>query len=252
MKTDFSEFSFGFGFINDLLGKLGPSIVAAPEFPSLIQEGTLGYDAKIDFPGLPLFFQFKLCEYMKHPLAREWPDYVRPYFRFAITPANRSPQHNLLRDLARRELVFYIAPLFSTVWEFNRFFLAKQVSSRSIWIPLSRLPSTLNSDRHWVTYTSPNDPRWHTTEREILNGDFSGERFVTEITGRFARGEVQRISRAYISELRRGLVDILRQRDLQDWPDLPDDFGSDREGVRDIRYLLMTFFDCHAVVLRSG
>ena len=252
MKAEFSEFSFGFGFTYTLLRNLSPGIFAAPQFPSLPQEASVAYDAKVDFLGLPLFFQFKLSDYLKHPLAREWSDYLQPYFRFEIMPLQRSPQHNLLRAIAEvEERVYYVSPLFNSIAEFNQSFRKESITKESIWVPVSELPYVADYDGHCLTYTTPFEYVWRTSDRQHRRGDYSGERAATEIQRRFTQRDLQRISRPYVSGLRSHLLRILRERGARPLPDLPVDFGPDVEGVRDISYLLTTFFGCELVVLRA-
>ena len=61
-----SEFSYGFAVTHGLL-KDEPSIDVAPHFPSLVEEGKVGYDLKLGFPGLPTYIQFKLSDRLNAP-----------------------------------------------------------------------------------------------------------------------------------------------------------------------------------------
>ncbi len=63
MRSEFSEFSYGFAFTHEYVNHtLG--LKAAPELPSLVREAEKGYDLKLNYSGHPKFFQFKLAEYM--------------------------------------------------------------------------------------------------------------------------------------------------------------------------------------------
>ena len=106
MKPEISEFSYGFALTNELVGWVALS--AAPVFPSLIEEGKAGggYDVKLDRPGVPLFLQFKRSHCMVRRTAKEHQAVVAlggtlnvPYYRFPITEATTSDQHELLLAL---------------------------------------------------------------------------------------------------------------------------------------------------------
>ena len=129
MKSGFSEFSYGFAVTHGLLLN-DPNVVKAPHLPSLIEEGKLGYDVNLEYSGHTLFLQFKLSDYLVRSNALYWDYYKDPYFRIEVTPNRISEQHNLLRQLADEgEDVFYVAPLFNTVMEFDQAFRRNQVGS---------------------------------------------------------------------------------------------------------------------------
>lgn len=66
MKAQFSEFSYGFTLTHELAKLSRNKLRAAPEFPSLLEEGKAGggYDVRLTY-GRPLLLQFKLSEFMK-------------------------------------------------------------------------------------------------------------------------------------------------------------------------------------------
>ena len=86
MKSDISEFSYGFALVNELADSVGSGLRAAPLFPSLRQEARLGYDVKLDRPGLPLFLQFKLSDCMVSNRAKEIQKGIFPRGTNNITP----------------------------------------------------------------------------------------------------------------------------------------------------------------------
>ena len=133
MKSEFSEFSYGFAVTHGLL-RDEPGIDVAPHFPSLVQEGKIGYDVKLGFLGFPIYLQFKLSDYLTRRPAKYWENYYEPYFRLDITPLTISQQHNLLKDLADSgEEVFYVSPVFWKATQFNDAFRDNHVAARSIW-----------------------------------------------------------------------------------------------------------------------
>jgi hypothetical protein len=88
MKVGYTEFSFGYAFTENLIRSSSTAPVGAPVFPNLIQEGMSGFDIRINFPGAPLFLQYKLPELMRRGTAFEianWscPGLSLPFFRIA-------------------------------------------------------------------------------------------------------------------------------------------------------------------------
>lgn len=258
MKAEFSEFSFGFAFTYELISAL-PGISAAPLFPSLRAEAKLGYDVKLDFPGLPLFFQFKLSDCLVRNNALYWCNYGAPYFRIQITSLKISEQHNILKDLKRQRNdydVFYAAPLFYTMDDFNRLYLENCVSTESIWLPLESVPYLQDQEDHCITFTTNHDPAWHTDEQNLegekLEGDFAAESYLSTIRTRFEQDRLRRMNREYFEELKSDLLRVLAEREVQ----VPANFRSRSdqsdlsELIGDIRYLLTTYLSLEMVVFQ--
>jgi hypothetical protein len=65
MKVGYTEFSYGYAFTENLIRSSSTAPTGAPVFPNLLQEGLSGFDVRINFPGVPLFFQYKLPELMR-------------------------------------------------------------------------------------------------------------------------------------------------------------------------------------------
>jgi len=151
MKSLISEFSYGFALTNEIVG--WQQLDTAPIFPSLIQEGQAGggYDLHLDYPGLPVFLQFKRSDCMKGGNAREYQliqNLRRPYHRFEITDASTSEQHRMLIDLEdNTNIVLYAAPRFHTPEQFNQAWQHQTVSSRSIFVSPNEI-GNLPNGRH--------------------------------------------------------------------------------------------------------
>jgi hypothetical protein len=153
VTPDISEFSYGFALTRELINIADPPLQAAPVFPSLIAEGSKGggYDVHLDMPGFPLFIQFKRSEYMKTWRAREAKppyNFPTPYYRMKITERWRSAQHEMLLELdSGQNLVFYAAPRFYEVEEFNKAYQAGTVSSQSCYVSPSKI-GKLDEESH--------------------------------------------------------------------------------------------------------
>lgn len=158
MKPLISEFSYGYALTEELVNGRFGKLTGAPIFPSLIEEGRAGggYDLNLPFTGCPLFIQFKLSYCMVRQSAAEWADFGHEYYRFYLRPSKYSRQHQLLRDLAAREEVYYAAPHFHTLDELNDAYMANQVFDRSaLFNPLDiDLPDT---DEHYVCFSAFTD-----------------------------------------------------------------------------------------------
>ncbi len=84
MKPNISEFSYGYALTSELVRLFGIKGVGAPVFPSLREEGNLGYDVQI--PGLPLFLQFKLSDEMVSSTAHQSDLLGVPHLRMHLRP----------------------------------------------------------------------------------------------------------------------------------------------------------------------
>ena len=109
-----------------------------PVFPSLREEAKLGYDVKLSYPGYPIFLQFKLSDWLSRNPAKYFGYYDRPYYRIPITRRAHSRQHNLLKGLADggEQHVYYVAPQFHTIEEFDDAYSSSSIMQKSRWMPL--------------------------------------------------------------------------------------------------------------------
>ncbi len=153
MKPLFSEFSFGFGISHEMLNRANAHSLAAPVFPSLHSERLLGWDVKFAFLGFSLFLQFKRSDALTRSSAREWNLFGHSYFRFPVYRLDKSPQHNLLVELARNEpYVYYCAPAFYTDSDFNSNFVSQTLSEHTVVIPTVGLPLLTDQEQHYIVY----------------------------------------------------------------------------------------------------
>lgn len=162
MRPTISEFSYGFALTSELLQSPGMAMTAAPVFPSLIEEGQTGggWDVRIDRPGIPLFLQFKLCDFMTRRTCREVRDagFNIPCYRMHLRSARVSRQHEMLLDLeGRGQEVYYSAPMFHQPEELNAAFMASGVGARSIWIRPSDIGPLPDDGEHHVSF-EPGSP----------------------------------------------------------------------------------------------
>lgn len=155
MTPEISEFSYGFALTNEIVG--WETLSGAPIFPSLIEEGRDGggYDVRLDFPAVPLFLQFKRAECMTRKSAREiqMGARLRPdFYRFHITQAGKSNQHEMLLHLDDgTALVFYAAPRFHLLSEINQAWASNTVASRSAFFAPQAI-GHLGNQTHTVAY----------------------------------------------------------------------------------------------------
>ena len=209
VRAQFSEFSYGFAFTHELVNHL-PGLTVAPQFPSLVEEGKVGYDMKVPVWGIPMFFQYKLSEFLKGHSARYWNHYGGCHYRFHATALKRSSQHKLLKDLADSGAeVLYVAPCFNDAGDFNSAYRDNRIGIRSVCVPVKKLPSLGVDDHLDVTYTDCSNILWHIRKAGpssiIREGKVSrADCCWTEVGERFERGnaELVNVNGAYLFELR--------------------------------------------------
>jgi hypothetical protein len=170
MRAGFSELQFAYGCTREIEERVyffDPSSV--PYFPSLVEEASKGFDVKIPTLAAPIFLQYKIADYMIRSQAEQWKLFDSPYFRFSVYPANRSPQHNLLKDLSQKEpLVFYCAPAFNEYSEYVLLHQKRLIVSHSVFIPIQELPRNVGSDKHSIVFQiKPLKGYWCSEQKEV-------------------------------------------------------------------------------------
>lgn len=124
-----------------------------------MQEATLGYDVRINFPAVPLFFQYKLPELMTRASASEiangkCPGLTLEFFRIALMRRDVSDQHQLLIDWEVRYpgQVFYAAPCLRDSPAFNSAYNTASVVSRSILFSPAQIGPLPDDEVHTIAY----------------------------------------------------------------------------------------------------
>lgn len=154
MKPDISEFSYGFALTSEVVTMMGPSISAAPQFPTLYAEGRAGggYDVKIT-GGTPIFLQFKLSHHMVRPNCKEYLRMGGAYYRWHLHAQSLSDQHNLLLDLeSKGNIVAYAAPIFHRSAELNTHYLNDQILDNSVAFRPSVIGPLTDDENHYVVF----------------------------------------------------------------------------------------------------
>lgn len=156
MIPEISEFSYGFALTNELVS--WSKLSAAPIFPSLIEEGKKGggYDVNLQFPGIPVYLQFKRAHCMTRRSAAEISRHkvpiTVPFYRFYLTESGTSNQHSMLIELDDgANEVFYAAPRFHQINEINAAWQSNAVASQSIFVR-PRAIGDLDDEMHHVAY----------------------------------------------------------------------------------------------------
>lgn len=158
MKASFSEFQFAYSVTREIEDKIlfGRWKLGMPRIINQVEEAKCGYDAAFKGRVVSLFLQYKVPEKLTKKSAKQWRDMKAPYYRFDIYPADLSPQHNLLCDLARRDIknrVFYCAPAFVLYDELCKYHKSRMVAGNSVFINCRNLDIITGSDKHNICYT---------------------------------------------------------------------------------------------------
>lgn len=160
-QLEYSEFTFGYAFTENLIRSSATGPSSAPRFPNLVEEGGLGYDVKIDDGGVPVFFQYKLPERMVLHTAREISKYELdkeglpvPFFRMYLMKKESSRQHELLIELEKKHAgsVFYAAPFIVGRTAFDHAYAGASVHLQSALFSPREIGSLPAGERHVVAY----------------------------------------------------------------------------------------------------
>lgn len=172
-QLEYSEFSFGYAFTENLIRSSATGPSTAPRFPNLVEEGGLGYDVKIDDGGVPLFFQYKLPERMVRASAAEISRHRLgvqglpiPFFRMYLTRRESSRQHELLVELERKyaDSVFYAAPFIVGRRAFDDAYAQASVHLESALFSPMEIGNLPPQGQHVVAYHPELDVGWLCSE----------------------------------------------------------------------------------------
>ena len=162
LREKLSEFSYGYGVTREAEDHFASvDLRAVPFFPSLLDEGKLGFDVafRFDRPGYFLVLQFKLGEerqrFRRTFRGQRVPAPLdRPYWQFRVDLEGAQFRH-LKRAEDSGADVFFVAPRFSDWLDYREAYFAKNVLNRSL---LAR-PSEIHREargapahRHRVIY----------------------------------------------------------------------------------------------------
>ena len=191
MRSAFSEFSYGYAVTEELLNWHGVGVTAVPFFPNLREEGHLGFDVRLDRPGVPLFLQFKLADGMERRSVMEIKDYRLnlsvPFFRMHLHRRDRSRQHELLLRLDQPGSdVYYVAPRFHRAAEFARMYRSHMVVDNSVFIRPSQIGMLRDNLSHHVSYSSDGTRGWFCSEPTPLSELGRSEALASAVTDRLS------------------------------------------------------------------
>ena len=215
MRPSISEFSYGFAVTTELLQAIGP-VTVAPVFPSLPAEGKEGggWDVRLDWPGFPLFVQFKLCDHMTRLSCKE----ARlvgsrlPCYRMHLRPSRLSPQHRLLLELEQRDkAVYYCAPMFHKAEEFNKAFLQHSVCAQSIWMRPSDIGKLPDDGEHHVSF-EPGGRCWLFSEPRLIEAECMFQSFSAQVRYRLRERGRTDLSEEQLEVLADEIANIVRGR----------------------------------------
>jgi hypothetical protein len=172
-----SEFTFGYAFLYEQTRKNWTNLKAAPILPSLQKEKDEGWDAHLPLNGVDFYYQFKLSDHLSRGNARYIADgtYSGPYYRLSLHRRDNNRQHQRLRKLAETNPnVFYVAPQFDTLDDFNAAFLSSQIAEQSRLIPVRDCEDIIDGEQHHITFQQ-NQPQWiQHSERKRHETSFVG------------------------------------------------------------------------------
>lgn len=268
MKSNMTEFSYSFAVVNELVSWPGRNLTSAPYFPSLRGEAHLGYDVRLDRPGLPLFLQFKLSDCMVRNNAKEIRDGFFPpntiFYRMYLRCTKSSMQHYLLVDLEDQgEEVYYVAPAFRDPDELTSHFTNGTVNQNSIYAKPSFDGSKgriRDNAQHHISFM-PEGPCIFYSEPEKINVDFTFEKFSSGVEE--SLNKIRELPLAEkISELLPKMIHIMENMvQVNPWFFLRKQFGSIIQKLTEasekqnkanlISYISNAFFGCQFLIVQK-
>jgi hypothetical protein len=251
-RCQFSEFSFGYCVTEDLAVWQGTPLTVAPLFPSLLQEGQIGfgYDVLLQRPGTPLFLQFKLVEQMIRGNASEAKQghFAPPFYRMHLRSQSISDQHQSLISLEESgNDVFYVAPSFHITSELNSAYANHQVWNRSFRIRPSEIGPLPDDGRHHVTFRQPTGQWRFYSESPSREGRALVSEEITTILLQKIKQRGGRNLRDQLPDLDHNLLTIVKDRNAgrneREKIDVQE-LAVEVDPLRRVAYIARQFFDC--------
>lgn len=222
--AEFSEFSYGYALVDNAINGGGwDSIVGAPHFLSLIEEGSTGggHDITLPFQALPLFLQFKIPQVMRRGSRHQPAGFYTPYYRMHLRHehenASGKTQHEQLLELEAKNplCVYYVTPRFNTIDQLDAHYLAQTVPEHSEWFsPAALEPTTAQLPRgpHRVAYNhSSSNYEVQSEPMEKHEGRFRFRDVGTMLTERLKRIEPE-YPETWIARLESQIFEITGRR----------------------------------------
>ncbi len=250
MSPDISEFSYGFALVDELIHWHGWPLTAVPIYPSLVEEGTVGYDVMLQRGGVPVFLQFKLSHYMVRSTAKEVVEgkLKPPFYRMYLRPLKHSDQHRILLQLEEDgNDVFYAAPLFHLPSELNDAYLNRAVRNRSRFFRPSIIGKLPDDERHHVAFKGASGFVF-CSKPVSRHGELDGGGFdATMLHAMRDRGKTALTRQALLRLLDQIKALLPELTDKRTFPILADRL----ELLGQIAYLARTFIGCDMVVIQN-
>lgn len=156
---DFSELSFGFGFLREFERShmAGGKFPAAPDFISQAVEATKGYDVKVLKNSTPVYFQFKRSFVLTTANAGEIKNgdfSSTPLYRMHLRERDAYRQHKALQGLeSRGEAVFYVTSQIEGSDDLSRCYRRSEILAKGTAVIAPNeivLPDT--TKKHHITF----------------------------------------------------------------------------------------------------
>lgn len=258
MRPTFSEFSYGYAITDALVNWQGTQLTAAPVFPSLIEEGQAGggYDVRLDRPGMPLFLQFKLsdCITQRSRSVKEvrYGLFQPPFYRMHVRSAQHSNQHSLLLGWeAQGYEVYYVAPAFHRVHEFNDAYLQRQVANKSIWIAPSWIGHLPDDQAHHVAFQLPGN-RHFLSEPLIIEPSIDFDTFTRHIAARVSERGSNTVMANYIPAIAEEMLLFLNEMRFHvPVTNLQMEIIRHQTPLQQIATISRTVFDCEVFIVQE-
>jgi hypothetical protein len=248
----FSEFSYGYAVTEELVRGRGSRVTVAPIFPSLIEEGQVGFDVLIRQKGIPLFLQFKLAHQLERNTAAEARngDFVAPFYRMYLRCAPECNQHALLLALeSEGQRVLYTAPAFHLASELDEAYRLRQVWNRSFQIKPSEIGS-LSAAPHHVSFQKPGSWRVFSAESTRSGETKQSAAIIRDLERALGTEEAVPLH-DQIGELDSTLTRIFveRKNEMEAWEAVSTHgLEANLTPLQRVSYLARSFFDCQLFV----
>lgn len=208
---EFSESSFGYALVDNIMHGGFNVSATAPIFPSLRAEGSAGggYDVKIPARPVPLFLQFKIPKVSSKAVE----DLERPCFRMPIrtSPIN---QHKMLIQLEKKgNEVLYATPKFLKQDEFDCYYESRRIVDNTAFFRPSNI-GELDSKSHHVAYDSHHLHAWVQSEPQMHEFSHDIHTLIARIAN-VCNSALQQNSEQFINRVLENMVEIIARNGIR-------------------------------------
>jgi hypothetical protein len=158
----------------------------------------------------------------------------------------------LKRLSTSQTFVYYLAPRFHKLAQFNEAFSDGEVLLRSIPFSVKALPRLMDDNQHYICYLTGSDARWCSSEPAKIKPE-APDAFLRRLAGAVEDSH-QYFSADRLAAVRHDLLSVIETEDpqMELGTDYNAGFRPSKDPAKDIVHLSRTYFNAEPIFLRQS